>query len=187
MLAIIIGLAAPLLQLLDVLSPLAALHTPPIQTLATTLAVVDIAATPYAQNDMGESWRISVTPSETRTLVRRGVFAIVRNPIFTAILTFAAGVALMTPSPLAITGFALLLATIELQVRVVEEPHLRPRPQLPQLRQNRRPLRAESRNDPPITPSPWATPARGIPTTASMRTGREIHTYRHRDSGSSTG
>ena len=30
----------------------------------------------------------------------------------------------MTPNPVALIGFVLLLATIELQVRVVEEPYL---------------------------------------------------------------
>ncbi|SIN12770.1 putative protein-S-isoprenylcysteine methyltransferase [Mycobacteroides abscessus subsp. abscessus] len=39
-------------------------------------------------------------------------------------LTFAAGSALMTPNPLALSGFALLVASIELQVRDVEEPYL---------------------------------------------------------------
>ena len=57
-------------------------------------------------------------------MTRRGAFSVARNPISTAILVFAAGIALMTPNPLAIVGFVLLLATIELQVRVVEEPYL---------------------------------------------------------------
>ena len=72
---------------------------------------------------MGQSWRIGVDPSETTTLVRHGVFARVRNPIFTAMLIFAAGITLMTPNPLALAAFLVLLVTIELQVRVVEEPY----------------------------------------------------------------
>ncbi|TXH25143.1 MAG: isoprenylcysteine carboxylmethyltransferase family protein, partial [Mycobacterium sp.] len=48
----------------------------------------------------------------------------VRNPIFTAMLAFAAGVTLMTPNPLALIVFGVLLVSIELQVRVVEEPYL---------------------------------------------------------------
>ncbi|MDT5327675.1 MAG: hypothetical protein QOF25_4827 [Mycobacterium sp.] len=61
---------------------------------------------------------------ETTTLVRSGVFSWVRNPIFTAMLTFGLGIALVTPNVVATAGFALLVATIELQVRVVEEPYL---------------------------------------------------------------
>jgi protein-S-isoprenylcysteine O-methyltransferase Ste14 len=53
------------------------------------------------------------------------MFAVVRNPIFSAMLIFAAGIVLMTPNPLGVAGFALLVAAIELQVRVVEEPYLR--------------------------------------------------------------
>jgi protein-S-isoprenylcysteine O-methyltransferase Ste14 len=64
------------------------------------------------------------TPSETTTLVRSGVFGWVRNPIFTAMLVFGLGIALVTPNVVAILGFALLVVTIELQVRVVEEPYL---------------------------------------------------------------
>jgi protein-S-isoprenylcysteine O-methyltransferase Ste14 len=65
-----------------------------------------------------------VDPGETTTLVRSGVFSWVRNPIFTGMLTFGLGIALVTPNVVATAGFALLVATIELQVRVVEEPYL---------------------------------------------------------------
>ena len=91
------------------------------------LALAGIAGTLYAQDQMGESWRIGVDPTETTTLVHTGVFGLVRNPIFTAMLVFGSGIALVTPNPLALIGFVLLLATIELQVRVVEEPYLRNR------------------------------------------------------------
>ena len=46
--------------------------------LATNMAA-GIAATVYTQLDMGDPWRIGVNPSETATLVRKGVFAVVRN------------------------------------------------------------------------------------------------------------
>ena len=65
-------------------SALAFLHAPWIQLIGIVVAVAGIAATVYAQVDMGDSWRIGVDPSETTTLVRTGVFGIVRNPIFTA-------------------------------------------------------------------------------------------------------
>lgn len=123
-LAILIGVAAPLLQLVAVVAPIDLLHSPAIQASGIALAVLGIAATLFAQNEMGESWRIGVDPTETTTLVQRGVFGLVRNPIFTAMVVFAAGITLVTPNPLAIVGFVLLVGTIELQVRVVEEPYL---------------------------------------------------------------
>ncbi|CQD25138.1 isoprenylcysteine carboxyl methyltransferase [Mycolicibacterium conceptionense] len=122
--AILAGLAAPLLQLLGILDPVGTLEVPWIQTTGTVLAVAGIGATLYAQRDMGASWRIGVDPSETTPLVRHGVFSLARNPIFTAMLTFAAGITLMTPNPLALAAFGALAVTIELQVRVVEEPYL---------------------------------------------------------------
>ena len=115
---------APVLQLAGLVSPLSLLHAPWIQSTGIALAVIGIASTVYAQVDMGDSWRIGVDPAETTTLVRRGVFGVVRNPIFTAMFVFGFGIALVTPNVIAIVGFVLLVATIEVQVRVVEEPYL---------------------------------------------------------------
>ncbi|HET6731733.1 methyltransferase family protein [Mycobacterium sp.] len=122
--ALIAAVAAPALQLAGVVSPLTVLQAAWIQLTGAVLAIVGIAATVYAQLDMGDSWRIGVDPSETTTLVRSGVFGWVRNPIFTAMLVFGLGIALVTPNVVAVVGFLLLLVTIELQVRVVEEPYL---------------------------------------------------------------
>ncbi len=122
--AILAGVAAPLLQLGRILTPIPVLHTPAVQAPGVVAAIAGLAATLYAQHGMGESWRIGVDPGETTTLVSTGVFGWVRNPIFAAMLVFAAGIALMTPNPLALAAFVVLLAAIEVQVRVVEEPYL---------------------------------------------------------------
>jgi protein-S-isoprenylcysteine O-methyltransferase Ste14 len=118
------AVVAPVLQLASVIAPPTALQVWWLQWLGVGAAAVGIAATVYAQLDMGDSWRIGVDPNETTTLVRSGVFGWVRNPIFTAMLTFGAGIALVTPNVVAIAGFVLLFVSIELQVRVVEEPYL---------------------------------------------------------------
>lgn len=122
--AIVAGVVAPLLQMLGYLAPIPFLHASWIQAMGTALAVTGIAATVYAQLDMGESWRIGVDPGETTTLVRHGVFGLVRNPIFSAMVVFAGGITLMTPNAVALLAFVILSATIELQVRIVEEPYL---------------------------------------------------------------
>ena len=119
-----VAVLASILQLLDVVAPVAVLHAPWIQIGGIVVAIVGIFATVYAQLDMGDSWRIGVDPGETTTLVRTGVFGWVRNPIFTAMITFGFGIALVTPSLVALAGFLLLVATIELQVRIIEEPYL---------------------------------------------------------------
>lgn len=123
--AIVAGAVAPILQLAGSLSPVAAVDHPAIAALGTLAAVVGIAGTLWAQESMGDSWRIGVDDGEVTRLVDSGVFGWVRNPIFTAMLVFGAGVALMAPNPLAVIGFVLLVVSIELQVRVVEEPYLR--------------------------------------------------------------
>ena len=122
--ALVAGVTAPVLQLTDTVAPLPVLQAAWLQAAGVGLGVFGIAATVYAQVYMGESWRIGVDPNETTTLVRSGVFGWVRNPIFTAMLVFGAGLALVTPNVVALGGFVLLLLSIELQVRVVEEPYL---------------------------------------------------------------
>jgi len=119
-----VAVLASILQLLDVVAPVAVLHAQWLQISGIVVAIVGIFATVYAQLDMGDSWRIGVDPGETTTLVRTGVFGWVRNPIFTAMITFGFGIALVTPNLVALAGLLLLVATIELQVRIVEEPYL---------------------------------------------------------------
>jgi protein-S-isoprenylcysteine O-methyltransferase Ste14 len=120
--AVLIGLVAPALQLFGVVSPV--VDTWVTRTLGAVLAAAGILATLFAQGTMGDSWRVGVDPAETTALVTGGPFAVVRNPIFTAMTVAAAGLTLLAPNVVAIVGLATLLAAILLQVRVVEEPYL---------------------------------------------------------------
>lgn len=122
--ALVVAVAGPLLQLAGVITPLSVLHAGWIQIAGITLAVLGIVLTVWAQLDMGDSWRVGVDESETTALVRTGVFGRVRNPIYTAMLTFDLGIALVTPNFVAIAGLVLAVAALELQVRRVEEPYL---------------------------------------------------------------
>ena len=78
-----------------------------------------------AQNAMGASWRIGVDPDERTALVTTGLFGSVRNPIFTAMILFAAGSALAVPTVVTVLGLVVATAGIVAQVLAVEEPHLR--------------------------------------------------------------
>ncbi|WP_020525285.1 methyltransferase family protein [Catelliglobosispora koreensis] len=115
--------AAPVAGLAG-LQPLPPLDFPVLRWAGVVLAVAGIAATLAAQLAMGDSWRIGVDPAERTALVTGGPFSVVRNPIFTAFLAGCAGLTLMTGNVVAVLGFAALLAAIEVQVRVVEEPYL---------------------------------------------------------------
>jgi protein-S-isoprenylcysteine O-methyltransferase Ste14 len=122
--ALIVAVVGPVLQLSGVITPLPVLHVDWIQIAGIALAVLGIVLTVWAQLDMGDSWRVGVDASETTELVRTGVFGRVRNPIYTAMLTFDLGIALATPNFVAIAGLVLAVAALELQVRQVEEPYL---------------------------------------------------------------
>ena len=122
--ALVVAVAAPILQWANVIEPVGVLRAVWIQVIGIVVATAGIAATVYAQLEMGDAWRIGVDEQETTTLVRTGVFGRVRNPIYTAMFTFGLGIALVTPNLVAFAGFVLLVATLELQVRRVEEPYL---------------------------------------------------------------
>ena len=121
--AVLIGLLGPVTGLAG-LGEIAILDRPWVHALGVVLACAGIAATFLTQLAMGESWRVGVDPAERTALVTDGPFRFVRNPIFTAMLLTGAGIALVFPNLVAILGWVLLLAAIELQVRVVEEPYL---------------------------------------------------------------
>jgi protein-S-isoprenylcysteine O-methyltransferase Ste14 len=122
--ALMVAVSAAILQRANVIQPIRILTAVWIQVAGIAVAMIGIAATVYAQLEMGDSWRIGVDEQETTTLVHTGVFGRVRNPIYTAMFAFDLGVALVTPNLVACAGFILLVATFELQVRRVEEPHL---------------------------------------------------------------
>jgi len=123
-LALLLGAAAPVLALLDLVEPIAALDSAGLHAAGLVLALGGIALTFYAQVAMGSSWRIGVDPAERTKLVTSGPFALVRNPIFAAMLPTALGLTLLVPSWAALAGLVGLVVALELQVRVVEEPYL---------------------------------------------------------------
>ena len=120
-LALGLGLAGPVLELTGALRAFEALRTP---VLGTLLALAGIAGTLHAQLEMGASWRVGVDPNERTALRTDGPFRWVRNPIYTWMLFTAAGLALLVPNAASVAGLAVLAVGLELQVRLVEEPHL---------------------------------------------------------------
>lgn len=80
--------------------------------------------TVVAQAQMGASWRIGVEQGEETELVTGGLFSVVRNPIFTAMVAFSIGSWLLVPNVVALAGWVVAAVTIVVQVRLVEEPNL---------------------------------------------------------------
>lgn len=114
--------AAVVFAVVDALPTVAA---PPPLAVGVAVAAVGLAAAFASQLAMGASWRIGVEASERTPLVTTGPFAIVRNPIFSSVLVFLTGLALLVPNALMLATLVAAVLSVELQVRCVEEPHLR--------------------------------------------------------------
>jgi protein-S-isoprenylcysteine O-methyltransferase Ste14 len=95
-----------------------------VQVVGLVIAAAGIALTYAAQVGMGSEWRIGIDRDEATDLVTSGMFSLVRNPIFTAMLITAAGFLAIVPNIIALSALICMVAAIELQVRFVEEPHL---------------------------------------------------------------
>ena len=96
-----------------------------VRWVGVLVAVARIGSTYAAQVGTGSDWRIGIDRTELTGLVTSGVFGLVRNPIFTAMIFTAAGFAVMVPNVIAVIAVVCLVVAIEMQVRFVEEPHLR--------------------------------------------------------------
>jgi protein-S-isoprenylcysteine O-methyltransferase Ste14 len=104
--------------------PIGALDTGLARGIGLVLAIGGILGTFVAQLAMGDAWRVGVDESERTELVTSGPFALVRNPIYSAMLPTVAGLALLVPNVLSIGAALALLLALELQTRGVEEPYL---------------------------------------------------------------
>lgn len=119
--ALVLGAAGPALALADLIVPP---RLPGLAWTGTCIVIIGFLGTLAAQSGMGASWRIGVDATERTELVTTGLFGLVRNPIFTAMLTAIAGIALMVPTLVSAAALACLFFAVEIQVRFVEEPYL---------------------------------------------------------------
>lgn len=123
-LALVLLVAAPVADLAG-LPRVERLDTTGAAGAGVALGVCGVALTLVAQLAMGDSWRIGVDPDARTDLVTGGVFGSVRNPIFTAMVIAAGGLVLLVPNLVSLAAFVVLVAALEVQVRLVEEPYLR--------------------------------------------------------------
>jgi protein-S-isoprenylcysteine O-methyltransferase Ste14 len=119
--AMALGLAGPVLAVVGA-TPVDA--PAGVQAAGLVVALVGFAATLAGQTGMGASWRIGVDPGERTDLVTGGVFARVRNPIFTAMAVAQIGVVLVVPTWVSAAALVALVTAVQVQVRAVEEPYL---------------------------------------------------------------
>lgn len=101
-----------------------ALDTEPVFAAGAGLFWGGLVTTLVGQTAMGDEWRIGVDEGERTELVVRGPFEAVRNPIFAGMFPSAVGLVLMVPNPVVLVAAVALVATLEIQTRLVEEPYL---------------------------------------------------------------
>jgi len=122
--ALALGVLAPVLDLVGVLDPIAALHEEVVQQAGGGMFFGGLVTTLVAQMAMGKSWRIGVDHSEKTELVTDGPFSVVRNPIFAGMIPTSLGIALLCPNIVAVVALVALIAALEMQTRLIEEPYL---------------------------------------------------------------
>ncbi len=93
--------------------------------LGAAISLAGIALMILSQYQMGTAWRFGVDQAERTDLVRSGVYALVRNPIYSGVFLFCIGLLVLLPHVLMLFFIAIACLSVELQVRFVEEPHLR--------------------------------------------------------------
>lgn len=120
--AILTAVAAPIAELAG-LNPFT--DATWFRSAGAAIALAGIGLTFLSQLSMGNQWRIGVDASEQTELVTTGAFGVVRNPIFSAMIVTAVGLAVMVPNPISMVGAVLFVVAVEMQVRSVEEPYLR--------------------------------------------------------------
>jgi protein-S-isoprenylcysteine O-methyltransferase Ste14 len=122
--AIVAGPLAPVLALRGDVAPLVAI--PPALALVAGggLYLAGLAGTIWSQLAMGDSWRIGVRDDERTALVTCGPYRTIRNPIYSFMVVALVGLALLTPNGVALLAVAILIVALEIQVKLVEEPHL---------------------------------------------------------------
>jgi protein-S-isoprenylcysteine O-methyltransferase Ste14 len=87
-----------------------------------SLAVAGLSLVAIAQREMGRSWRVGIDDRPT-SLVDTGIFALVRNPIYSGLLAMVGGVALIAPCAWTVCLGLMTLMMLSLQTRL-EERHL---------------------------------------------------------------
>ena len=94
-------------------------------TIGASISLAGIALMVVSQYQMGVSWRFGVDQDEKTDLVMRGLYSLARNPIYSGVFLFYIGLLVLLPHILMLLFITMTCLSIEMQVRFVEEPHLR--------------------------------------------------------------
>lgn len=84
------------------------------------LALAGLALGWSARLTLGRLWSAAVTRKEGHRIVDRGPYALVRHPIYTALLTGAVAVVAVKGTPISLAGLVLMATGYSLKARVEE-------------------------------------------------------------------
>jgi protein-S-isoprenylcysteine O-methyltransferase Ste14 len=105
------------------LGPLHFLQTATVGLVGWALLVISSLLVLVAQSQMGGSWRVGIDEKNKTELVRTGLFAWSRNPIFVAMRINLLGLFLVLPNAVTLALVATGEVLLQIQVRL-EETHL---------------------------------------------------------------
>lgn len=116
-------LANPSLALAGI-RPMKTVLPPAVAGLSALLFLGALVLAVVAQWTMGAAWQTGINPQFTAPLVVHGPFRLIRNPTYTSLLANGLAVGLLVPTALAAAAVLVCLAALQIQTRLVEEPHL---------------------------------------------------------------
>ncbi len=121
-----LDLAGPILVLAGIISPATLLDTPAFHVVGLFIFGLGSASALVARHEMGTAWRTGIDPAAAASapLVIHGLFAVVRNPVYAAMILVSIAVALLVPTIATLTAVVLGVVALEVQTRLVEEPFL---------------------------------------------------------------
>jgi protein-S-isoprenylcysteine O-methyltransferase Ste14 len=85
---------------------------PVLQAVGTALVVAGVALAIWARRVLGTNWSAAVTIKEGHGLIRRGPYAIVRNPIYTGDVVIVLGMALALGEVRGLVGLVLMVVGV---------------------------------------------------------------------------
>jgi protein-S-isoprenylcysteine O-methyltransferase Ste14 len=116
-------LANPSLALAGI-RPAGTVLPPAVAGLSALLFLGGLVLAVVAQRTMGAAWQTGINPEFKAPLVVHGPFRLIRNPTYTSLLANAVAIALLVPTALAAAAVLVCLVALQIQTRLVEEPHL---------------------------------------------------------------
>jgi protein-S-isoprenylcysteine O-methyltransferase Ste14 len=95
-------------------------HCHALNAASVVLAVVGLALALWARGTLGRNWSGAVTFKENHELIERGPYALVRHPIYTAMLLMYLGTALALGYAGGLIGFPILFLSFWIKYRQEE-------------------------------------------------------------------